>query len=409
MLMSKLALKGGEKLRATPYPKWPMSHGDDELNALKQVLEEGVWGTLGPQSIKFNEDFAKFQGSKYAIGITNGTVTLEILLRALDIGRGDEVIVPPYTFNATVSSVLFVGATPIFVDIEDDTFNIDATKIEAAITGKTKAIIPVHVGGRACDMDAIMAIAKKHNLFVIEDAAHSVGSQWRGVGLGAIGDAGSFSFQNSKNLTSGEGGAITTNRKDLYDKCFSIHHCGRDMEKGIWYDHPFLGTNARLTEWQAAILNTQMKWLDSHIKTREDNAAHLTNRLNELPFIETLKFDDRVTRNAYHLFLFKYKKAACKNLPKKKFVEALNAEGIPLAPGYVPLYRQGMLTSPQAKRVLNADAPSYPDLDLPVVERIGDEEGMWLVHNILLGTHKDMDDIADAMIKVCENVDDLLD
>ncbi|HRT82696.1 MAG TPA: DegT/DnrJ/EryC1/StrS family aminotransferase, partial [Oscillospiraceae bacterium] len=320
--MSKLALKGGEKLRATPYPKWPMSHGDDELNALKQVLEEGVWGTLGPQSIKFNEDFAKFQGSKYAIGITNGTVTLEILLRALDIGRGDEVIVPPYTFNATVSSVLFVGATPIFVDIEDDTFNIDATKIEAAITGKTKAIIPVHVGGRACDMDAIMAIAKKHNLFVIEDAAHSVGSQWRGVGLGAIGDAGSFSFQNSKNLTSGEGGAITTNRKDLYDKCFSIHHCGRDMEKGIWYDHPFLGTNARLTEWQAAILNTQMKWLDSHIKTREDNAAHLTNRLNELPFIETLKFDDRVTRNAYHLFLFKYKKAACKNLPKKKFVEA---------------------------------------------------------------------------------------
>ncbi len=406
--MSKLALKGGEKLRTSPYPKWPMTHGDDEINALKQVLEEGVWGTLGPQALKFNEEFAKYQGSKYAIGITNGTVTLEILLRALDIGRGDEVIVPPYTFNATVSSVLFVGATPVFVDIEDDTFNMDATKIEAAISDKTKAIIPVHVGGRSCDMDAIMAIAKKHSLYVIEDAAHSVGSQWKGVGLGSIGDAGSFSFQNSKNLTSGEGGAITTNSKELFDKCFSVHHCGRDMEKGLWYDHPFMGTNARLTEWQAAILNSQMKWLDPHIKTREDNAAHLTKRLNELPFIETLKVDDRVTRNAYHLFLFKYKKAACKNLPKKKFVEALNAEGIPLAPGYVPLYRQAMLTSPQAKRVLNSNAPSYPNLDLPVVERIGDEEGMWLVHNILLGTYKDMDDIADAMVKVCENVDELL-
>ncbi|NLP48878.1 MAG: DegT/DnrJ/EryC1/StrS family aminotransferase [Clostridiales bacterium] len=407
--MSKLALKGGTPLRSEPYPAWPMTHGDVELNALKKVLDSGVWGTLGPEAMKFNENFAKYQGANYAVGMTNGTVTLEVLLRALDIGRGDEVIVPPYTFNATVSSVLFLGATPIFVDIESDTFNMDATKIEPLINDKTKAIIPVHVGGRSCDMDAIMAIAKKHNLYVVEDAAHSVGSTWKGVGLGTIGDAGSFSFQNSKNLTSGEGGAITTNSKELYDKCFSIHHCGRDMESGIWYDHPFLGTNSRLTEWQGAILNSQMDRLDQHIETREDNAAHLTKRLKELPFIETFKEDERVTRNAYHLFLFKYKKAANKDIPKQKFVEALQAEGIPLAPGYVPLYRQAMLTSPQAKRVLNADAPSYPDLHLPVVERIGDEEGMWLVHNILLGNHKDMDDIADAMIKVYENADELKD
>jgi len=403
--MSQLAINGGSPVKTGTFPKWPV-YGEKESEALTKVLNSGVWGTLGSEVLRFNENFAKYQKAKYGIAVTNGTATLEIILRALDIGIGDEVIVPPYTFNATVSSVLMAGATPVFVDIESDTFNIDAAKIEQAITKNTKAVIPVHIGGRPCDMDAIKAIAEKHGLFVIEDAAHAVGSEWRNTRVGSIGNAGSFSFQASKNLTAGEGGCIVTNDEDLYNKCFSIHHCGRDMKNGLWYDHPFLGTNARMTEWQAAILNVQMERLDSQLETRMKNAAYLTEKLRDIPFIKTFRVDDRVTRNAYHLFLFRYIKSECREVPKEKFIKAMNAEGIPLAPGYVPLYKQGMLTSSHAKRVLNPGV-SYNSLYLENVERASSEEGMWLLQNVLLGTREEIDTITDAMLKIYENADEL--
>jgi len=403
--MSKLALNGGIPVKTDTFPKWPM-YDEKEEQALIKVLHSGVWGTLGSEVLAFNQKFAAYQGAKYAIGVTNGTHTLEIILRALDIGIGDEVIVPPYTFNATVSSVLMVGATPVFADLDGDTYNIDPAMVEKAITKNTKAVIPVHIGGRACDMDSIMTIANKYHLFVIEDAAHAVGSEWKGTKVGTIGNAGSFSFQASKNLTAGEGGAITTNDEDLYDKCFSIHHCGRDMKSGLWYDHPFMGTNARLTEWQAAILNVQMDRLDAQLELRMKNAAYLNDRLKELPCTGIMKPDERVTRNAYHLFVFKYFAEKCKGLPRAKFIDAMKAEGIPCAPGYVCLYKQGLLASPQAKRILRADA-NY-DIFLPNAEKACYEEGMWLYQYMLLGTQKDMDDIVEAVVKVYENADELL-
>lgn len=404
--MSKLAINGGPKLMANGFPKWPQ-YGDKEKKALERVLNSGVWGTLGSEVEQFTKKFAKYQHANYGIAVTNGTVTLEVILRALDIGYGDEVIIPPYTFNATASAVLFLGATPVFADIEEETYNIDPKEIEKAITSKTKAIIPVHVGGRACNMDEIMNIASRYNLFVIEDAAHSHGSEWKGKRVGSIGHAGSFSFQASKNLNSGEGGFITVNDKELYEKCWSIHHCGRDYHGTIWYQHVNIGTNARMTEWQAAILNAQMESLDEQVHKRMENAEYLNSRLNEIECVEPMIHDSRITRNSYHLFVFKYKEKKCKGLPREKFIEALNAEGIGCSSGYVCLYKQPLFYGKDIKRVANPRI-DYKDIYLENAETAGEKEGLWLTQNMLLGAKEDMDDIADAIIKIYENVDELL-
>ena len=308
---------------------------------------------------------------------------------------------------ATASAVIFQGATPVFVDIEEDTFNIDPEKIEMAITSRTKAIIPVHVGGRSCNMDRIMEIAEKHNLYVIEDSAHANGSEWKGRRTGSIGDAGSFSFQCSKNLTSGEGGFISTNDMDIYEKCWAIHQCGRDIQGKVWYGHPFIGTNARMTEWQAAILNTQMKRLDEQIEKRIDNANYLNSKLNEIPCIATLKEDERVTRNSYHLFLFKFVSEKCKGLSRDLFIKALNAEGIPCSSGYVCLYKQPLFNTPEFKRVTGSNI-KYNELYLETSERLCEKEALWLTQNMLLAEKKDMDQIAKSIIKIYENADELL-
>lgn len=404
--MSKLALKGGNPLKNEKFPKWPQ-YDEKEMAALERVLKSNVWGTLGSEVKRFVEKYAKYQNCDFGVAVTNGTQTMEIILRALGIGYGDEVIIPPYTFNATASAVIFQGATPVFVDIEEDTFNIDPEKIEMAITSRTKAIIPVHVGGRSCNMDRIMEIAEKHNLYVIEDSAHANGSEWKGRRTGSIGDAGSFSFQCSKNLTSGEGGFISTNDMDIYEKCWAIHQCGRDIQGKVWYGHPFIGTNARMTEWQAAILNTQMKRLDEQIEKRIDNANYLNSKLNEIPCIATLKEDKRVTRNSYHLFLFKFVSEKCKGLSRDLFIKALNAEGIPCSSGYVCLYKQPLFNTPEFKRVTGSNI-KYNELYLETSERLCEKEALWLTQNMLLAEKKDMDQIAKSIIKIYENADELL-
>lgn len=404
--MSKLALKGGKPSKTELFPQWPR-YDQRESVALDRVLKSGVWGTLGNEVDKFVKKYSTYQHADYGVAVTNGTVTLEIILRALEIGNGDEVIVPPYTFNATAAAVILMGATPVFADIEDDTLNIDPESIEKAITSRTKAIIPVHVGGRVCDMDRIMEIAQKHKLFVIEDCAHAHGSEWNSRRVGSIGHAGSFSFQASKNLTSGEGGFITTNDTGIYEKCWSIHHCGRDMHKLVWYAHPYIGTNARMTEWQAAILNTQLERLDEQIAKRTDNADYLTSRLKEIPCLELLKPDKRITRNSYHVFIFKYKSENCKGLDRELFLKAMNAEGIPCTPGYICLYKQLLFNLPQFKRNTGSNI-NYGELYLENAERVCEKEGIFITQNILLADKKDMDLIAQAIIKVYENADDLL-
>lgn len=399
--MSKLAICGGKPVREKPYPAWPV-FDEREEKALIEILRSGKWGRVnGKKNEEFENKFAKYHYAKYGITCVNGTVALELSLRALGIGTGDEVIVPPYTFIATASSVLMVGAKPIFIDIDPKTYNIDPNKIESAITPKTKAIIPVHIGGCPANMDKILDIAKKYNLKVLEDAAQAHGGEWRGRKVGALGDIGIFSFQSSKNINAGEGGIILTNNEELAERAWSLMNVGRS-KKGEWYMHYILSGNYRMTEFQAGILLVQMERMEELMKKREENARYLTENLKKIEGVEVLTPDEGVTRHAYHLYIFKYKSSHFKGLPKMEFIKVMNAEGIPLKPGYtLPLYRIPAIAD-------NLKDDQYKDLYLPETERACREEGVWFSQNVLLGTKEDMDDIILAIKKIQENVEEIL-
>ncbi len=264
--MSKLAINGGQPVRdakAEPWPRWPV-WGNAEREALTEVLESGHWSYNGPKERQFNESFARFIGTRHAVSAANGTVTLQLALEACGIGLGDEVIVPGLTWQASAAAVLDVNALPILVDVDEETWCMDPQRVEEALTPRTRAIMPVHLYGSFVDMDAIMAIARKHDLRVIEDCAHKHGGQWNGQTAGSIGDVGSFSFQLSKLMTAGEGGALTTNDSELYKRLDALRNCGRRPEEpsGDLQGDGFYGDegnfiqsgNYRMTEFQAALL-----------------------------------------------------------------------------------------------------------------------------------------------------------
>jgi dTDP-4-amino-4,6-dideoxygalactose transaminase len=396
-----LAIDGGAPVRTKPWPPWPAFDASEE-EALLGVLRSGQWWSVGGEKVhEFEEAFARFQDARYATCVTNGTAALEIALRALGIGCGDEVIVPPYTFIATASSVLAVSASPVFVDIDPDTFNLDPARIEEAITERTRAVIPVHIAGCPADMDAILAVARKHGLAVIEDAAQAHGAEWKGRKVGAIGDLGTFSFQASKNLNAGEGGAIVTDNADLADKVWSIHNVGR-TRGGRWYEHPVLGGNFRMTEWQGAILLAQMARLPEQTERRTANAAYLTEQLRGIPGIAPLVVDPRVTRHAYHLYVFRYDPSAFGGRPRDQFIEALNAEGVPASAGYVPLYKEVVFarkTAGEGAWCRSGRFIDYGAVACPNCEEAS-ARGIWLFQQQLLGGKEDMDDIAEAIAKI---------
>lgn len=409
-MSSKLAISGGTPVRTKPFPTWPV-FGKPEEEAVLRALRSGKWGKLdGTEVATIEKRFAEYCGVKHAIGVVNGTVSLRIALMAAGIEAGDEVIVPPYTFLATATAVVEANATPIFVDIDRETFNIDPGAIAAAITPRTRAIIPVHLGGLACDMDAIMTIAKEHNLIVIEDAAHAHGSEYKGRRAGSIGHMGSFSFQSSKNLTSGEGGMITTNDDALAQKCRSIHNCGR-VPGGVWYEHHVMSGNYRMGELQGALLNAQLDRLDQQTNTRDANGQYLDEQLSTIPGITPQKRAKDATRNAYHLYCFRYNQNTW-GISRQKFIEALNAEGIPAVAGYVvPLYKQPLFVQknfgPYTGYKLHHADIDYGGLNLPNCEAICGGEGGWLLQNLLLGSRQDMDDVVAAFRKVYEHRDEL--
>ena len=407
--MAKLAIKGGEPARTKPFPKWPV-FDEKELAALREVLYSGVWGIGGSKKKEFEEKFAAYQDAKYGVAVTNGTAALEITLRVAGIGVGDEVIMSAYTFMATATATLYVGALPVFVDIDPETYTLNPTRIEAAITENTKAILPVHIGGCPANMDDIARIAKDNYLFIIEDACQAWGAEWRGRKVGAIGDLGAFSFQSSKNISSGEGGIIVTNDRRLYELCWSYHNCGRVMD-GALYQHDFPGTNSRMTEFQAAILLVQMTRLKEQTRLRNENAHYLSEKLSKIDGIEPLKRDPRATGHAYHLFIFKYDAEKFYGLPKTRFIEALKAEGVPCSSGYVPLYRERFILNLVDDQFLSHKYRrkiDYGRVKLPVTEKACYEEAVWLFQYMLLGTREDMDDIANAIWKIKENAIEII-
>ncbi len=408
--MAQLAINGGNKACEHTWPTWPI-WDDLERKALNDVLESGNWW-YGEKVRQFEQAFADFQGAKFGVTACNGTVALEVALLGLGIGAGDEVIVPPYSFVATASAVLRVNAIPIFADIHPETLCIDPVDVEAKITDKTKAVMPVHALGYVADMDALGELAEKHKLFIIEDACHSWGSQWKSKGTGALGNCGVFSFQHSKNITSAEGGIILTDDEDLADRCRSYTNCGRGKGKS-WYEHYLLGSNLRLTEFQAAILLGQLTRLEDQTLKRQSNAAILNEALQGLPGIAVPADEPRMTRRSYHRYVFRVKPDEL-GVPPERFIEALAAEGVPAGPGYpIPLYKNPLFQkSGEGPAFCPTSCPyygrkiDYTTVCCPVCEAVCCDT-VWLSHTMLLADERAIRDVASAIKKVCENAGEL--
>jgi dTDP-4-amino-4,6-dideoxygalactose transaminase len=407
-----LALLGGKPVRSRPFPSWPIVAENDE-RAWMDVLRKGRWCRLeGDYANRFEENWAQTLGAKHCLAVANGTSALITSLAALGVGPGDEVIVPPYTFVATINAVLMHHALPIFVDTDPETFQIDARKLEPAITERTACIIPVHLGGAAADMDTILAVAAKHKVPVIEDACQAHLAEWRGQKVSTLGDLGCFSFQASKNLNSGEGGAILTNSDKLHDQCRSFQNNGRSVP-GAGFAYGRNGANLRMTEFQAALILQQLTRLEKQSATREQNAAYLTSMLREIPGIAPARMYDGCTRNAYHLYMFRYDPTGFEGLGRAKFLQAMHAEGIPCSGGYQPLYREPFLKNTLESRAYQAIYPSkristyLESLDCPANDKLC-ESAVWLTQTMLLGPRSDMDQIAEAVHKVQKNAKALL-
>jgi len=395
--MEKLAIFGGTPVRSKPFPSWP-NFNNNLKEELLNTMENDGWG-VGSNIIKnFEEKFSKYHDAKFGLSTSSGTTALWVTLKAAGVKAGDEVILPPYTFIATGSSILMANAIPVFVDVDPETFNMDPSKIEAAITEKTKVIMPVHIGGNPADMDAILAIAKKHDIVVIEDAAQAHGAEWGGTKVGAIGIGGIFSFQTSKNLTAGEGGAIVSNDKKFIDACFSYANCGR-VRGGEWYEHQHLGGNFRLNSMAASILSAQLDTLESDMQLRDENRNKLDDAISQIDGLTNTKMYPKATRTANHLYLLRYDKNKFNGIHRDKFFKAMQTEGVYTYGGYSPLYRE-KLFAVDSKEYPWLEGINYKDMNFPVTEKLCTEEAVWLKQNHLLGTDDDTKDIIDAFVKV---------
>jgi dTDP-4-amino-4,6-dideoxygalactose transaminase len=401
--MSKLAILGGEKTCNSAWPEWPV-WDDNERDQLLGVLESGQWW-YGEKVAQFERDYAELQGCRLAVSTNSGTTALEIAFRALGVGPGDEVIVPAYTFIATATSVVFAGAKPVFADINPDDLCIDAADVARKVTSRTKAIVPVHFAGHVAAMDKLQELADKYKLIVVEDACHSWGGQWNGQGTGSLGRCGVFSFQASKNISSGEGGIITTNDQRLADCCRSLTNCGR-VKGGKWYEHGQVGTNVRLTEFQAGILLAQMKRVASHRSKRAAAAAILDQELGQIPGLRPLTNDPRNTRRTYHLYCFWFDPQTWE-ISRDQFVDALNAEGIPASSGYLsPVYanlcfQPGDKTAdnPTIRRPAKGSDLDYSRTRCPVAKETC-KNIVWLTQSVLLADEDHIRMISLAIWKI---------
>ena len=401
----KPAILGGGPAHTGSFPGWPI-YDEHEDHALLEALHSGRWGRLnGSQVAQFEKAYEQLTGAKHCLAVSCGTTALLTTLGALGIGPGDEVILPPYTFVATFNAIGFNYALPIFVDTDAESFQIDATKIDAAITKDTRLLLPVHVGGSTPDMDAILSVANKHKIPVIEDACQAHLAEWRGRVVGQSGLAGCFSFQSSKNLNSGEGGAIVTNDDEFAARCYNFHNQGHGRSvKGKGFSGE-RGANFRLTEFQGSLLLAQMSRLNAQSKTRDENAAYLTKLLGEIPGIKPARSPEGCTRSSHHLYMFRYQKERFADLPRAKFIEAMAKEGCDCSGGYGPLnndaYVKALATNRHYQKIYGeATMAKWVERNAcPTNDKIC-AEAVWFTQTTLLGSKSDMEQIAEAVGKI---------
>ena len=407
------AILGGQPVRTKLWPRWPQWDPATDEDRVLEVLRSGIWSRASVVD-EFEQKWAETVGAKRCLAVVNGTNAIIASLVQLGIGGGDEVIIPPYTFIATAVAVLATGAMPVFVDVDPATFQIDPEKIEEKITPRTRAIIPVHILGLPADMPRIIKIANKHNLIIVEDACQAWLAEIDHQKVGTFGHAGCFSFQNSKNMPIGEGGAIVSDDNEFMDRCYSYHNFGNPygaVVGDVGAGAVIAGTKLRITEYQAAIGLAQLKRLEGQTTLRSENAEYLRSQIRDIPGILPYELYPCVTRAIFHLFPFRYKKEDFQDLPREDFLIALTAEGIPCLKGYGTLNNMPYLNNAfQSKNFQKMYPSEMLDFDryleqnqCPENDRLCNEEAVWIPHNMLLGTESDMDDIFMAIEKISRN------
>jgi dTDP-4-amino-4,6-dideoxygalactose transaminase len=409
--MATLAITGGTPVRTTPYPSWPQTDDEEYVAAVTEVVRSGEWGGFpepGVHAAAFEEAFATYQGARHGIPMMNGTVTMEVACKALGIGWGDEVIVPALTFAATAYAPMAAGALPVIVDVTPDTWTIDPDLVEAAITERTRAVMPVHLGHQMADMDRLMEIATRHGIAVIEDCAHAHGQRWRDQGAGCIGNFGSFSHQSSKILTSGEGGTLLTNDETLARRAHSIVDCGRAKDPDE-KDFTF-GANYRLSELNAALLEVAMRRFPSQQEARAVAGKRFEGLAAAIPGVTVMPADERITRWSFYNYLLKIDPEAFAGRPNEVVCAAMEAEGIPAEVQY-PSMNHYELFQPALSRmpvaVAYADRLDPATMSFPVAEAAGSRESVYFMENVFRDGERGVADAAEALAKIQANAGEL--
>jgi dTDP-4-amino-4,6-dideoxygalactose transaminase len=409
----KPALLGGTPVHKGGWPRWPDWRESWEPEILK-VLRSGHWSSAGGGGLaaSFEAAYAKLLGARRCIATASGTTALITSLYVMGVDAGDEVIVSPYTFIATYNSVLMHKALPVFADTDPATLTMDPASIESRITDRTRAILPVHIYGMPCDMDPINAIAKKHNLAVIEDACQAWLAEYKGHKCGTLGDLGCFSFQNSKHIPAGEGGAVTGLSAELLDRCQSFHDCGRSFGTFRGSGCFARGTNCRMTHYQAALLLQQIEKLVVETERRRENADRLTAGLKTVPGIHTLRLPEN-SRAVWHLYAFRYDPAQFGGLSRGRFMQALNAEGVPCGGGYSEQYNDGVLDEAIKSRGFQRLFPAerlktYRDSFRELKgNKLVCETTVGLFNTMLLAEPKQVEHIVEAVRKIHDHAAEL--
>lgn len=410
---TKLAILGGEPVRKNkPWPSWP--HIDDQIvDAVVKTTKSGIWCRIQSATgtvPTFEKEYAKLIGAKFCVATGSGTQALHTCVEALGIEAGDEVITSPYTDPGTIAAILSARALPVLADLDPASFQLDPADVEKRITENTRAIMPVHMMGQPCDLDRILAIARKHNLAVIEDAAQAHLAEYRGKRLGTLAPLGCFSFQTSKTIACGEGGAIVGDDEQLMDKCYTVHNHGTSRRGRT----EVIGPKYRMNEFEAAVLLAQLAGAEARFRRRNENAAHLTALLKDCPGVVPQKLYAGTASGSFYLYAMSYKKEQFNNVDRARFLKAVAAEGVSLSP-YIErgLHREPWIghiakTRAYQKTFSARRLQQFRDeMVCPNCDRVCEEMAMIWASGPLLGTQADMDDIADAILKVYEHRDQL--